>query len=195
MYKRFTWNSELRLNLGSFGRYSSWNPDAGPDRPSKIFTCSTMEIFHPDISGSWRDDIFNLVQDNPQHTFIILTKMPENIDRPMPSNVWLGVSITAQADMKRIEGMFEALATTRFISFEPLLGPVDQFTSHLSGMKRDMLDWIIVGRMTGHGKKYDPRTEWLDEVVMASRFYRLPIFMKNNLHEIWGPNLIQEFPK
>jgi len=162
---------------------------------SRIFICSTMEMFHPLVKDIWRDRIFRTIEMFPQHTFIILTKRPERIDRPMPDNVWLGVSINTAHDMWRIEKLYEALAVTRFVSFEPMLDPIKNFQEHLEGTKRDMLQWIIVGRLTGHGKARDPEREWVEQLVMMSRFYRIPIFMKNNLKGIRPGPLIQEWPK
>jgi len=186
MYRRFKWDPKLQL-------VDSVEADAPLPR-QRVFVCSTMELFHPDVPKEWRDYIFFGIEDLP-HTFIILTKRPERIDRPMPANVHLGVSITTAHDMWRIEKMFEALAVTRFVSFEPLFDPVGNFQKHLEGIKRHMLQWIIVGRLTGHGKTRDPEREWIEQLAMISRFYRIPIFMKNNLKDIWGGPLIQEYPR
>ena len=189
LYRRFKMDAKPRFDLGEI-----WKPVL-IKKPSRIFVCSTFELFHPDVRVEWRDWIFTTIKAAPRHTFIILTKRPERIDRAMPDNVWLGTSITTAHDMWRIEKLFEALAVTRFVSFEPLLDPARNFQEHLSGVKRNMLDWIIVGRLTGHGKKCDPERDWVEQLVSVSRFYRLPIFMKNNLKDIWPGPLIQEYPK
>ena len=65
----------------------------------------------------WRDLIFEVIEKNPQHIFQILTKMPENIDRVMPDNVWLGVTITNREDMYRIAILKNKIANIKFISF------------------------------------------------------------------------------
>jgi len=189
MYHRFKWDAAL-----------SWDTRAheihGPIAAgAKVFVCSTMELFHPSVPENWRRWIFEDIEQHPDLTFIILTKRPEHIDRPMPDNVWLGVSVTGPGDMWRIDKMFEALASVRFISFEPLLGPCGSFTNHLSGACREMLQWVIVGRMTGRGRREDPLREWVHGIVSAARFYHLPVFMKNNLAGIWPGPLIQEYPE
>jgi protein gp37 len=188
MYHRFKWLPELSWDNRAHEIH------AGLSAGSKIFVCSTMELFHPGIPENMRRWIFEDIIQHPELTFIILTKRPERIDRPMPPNVWLGVSVTGPGDMWRIEKMFEAMAPTRFISFEPILGPVGNFTNHLSGIKREMLQWVILGRLTGRGHRDDPKLEWVEQAVRAAKFYRLPIFMKNNLKGIWPGPLIQEFP-
>lgn len=163
------------------------------NKPSKIFVCSTFEIFHPVILTATRNLIFKVIKENPQHTFQILTKMPENIDRPMPDNVWLGVSVTKGNDegWDRMYYLNEAKAKLKFISFEPLLGMIN--TSMIINSLE--FDWFIFGGLTGHGKKYGPDIRWIAPMVDYFRGYKKPTFLKNNLKDIWGEDLIQEFPE
>ena len=158
---------------------------------SKIFICSTFEIFHPVITKDNRDYIFRIIEDNPQHTFQVLTKMPENIDREMPDNVWLGVSITMNndANYQRILDLSTKKAKVRFVSFEPLLGHIN--TLYIPAL----IDWVIVGRLSQHGKKDDPPYDWAYGIINTAKKRGIPIFLKNNLKDIWGEDLIQEFPK
>ena len=180
MYKRFGWEGELHLKPS--GSYRMKNME-----PSKIFVCSTMELFHPGVPKSWRDIIFGMIEFNPQHTFQILTKMPENIDRLMPENVWLGVSVT---DDDKIYALYQDLLDTeariKFISYEPLFLNLRYLPIRIH--------WAIIGRLTGHGHKYDPSLAKLEYMVKAYKKEKVPVFLKNNLKEIWGENLIQEFP-
>ncbi len=201
MYQRFGWDSELSLDGELFGScQDAFAPNIKVDemldriKPgSKIFICSTCELFHPKIHKEWRDAIFQAIKENPQHTFQILTKFPQNIDRPMPNNVWLGVSITKPIEMApRIKALYEARAKLRFVSFEPLLGDVGQF--RFQGWLGKHFDWIIVGKLTGHGHKYDPKNHWITSLTYHAKAFNTPIFLKDNLKEIWGEPLIQEFP-
>jgi protein gp37 len=197
MYRRFKMSTKVELDCRELGAplaLTKKGDQLKTPRGSRIFVCSTMELFNPAVLRLDRDAIFSVIESTPEFTYIILTKRPERIDRPMPSNVWLGVSVTGPGDMWRIGKMFEALASVRFISFEPLLGPCGSFTNHLSGVCREMLQWVIVGRMTGHGHREDPPREWVHAIVSAAKFYRLPVFMKNNLSGIWPGPLIQEYP-
>ena len=187
MYKRFKLDEDLRLHLVErlAPRFIK--------KPAKIFVCSTIEIFHPRISAKWRDMIFSIIEQCPQHIFQILTKMPENIDRPMPDNVWLGVSVTNRNDVTaKIPLLFGADAKIRFISVEPILEE-----TFLGGLYYDYLldlDWVVIGKLTGHGKKHDPEREWISEIVDEAKRNKTPIFLKENLKEIWKDKLIQEYP-
>jgi len=188
MYKRFHMKETLEF-------YVTRGDIAQMDRipPSCIFICSTIEIFHPRIKKLWRDRIFYTIGQFPKHTFIVLTKMPENIDRPMPDNVWLGVSITGEGqDMSRWLDLEKATARVKFISFEPILTPIVFEADHCP----DIPNWTIWGRLTGYGKKraaFDRRI--LFDGVDFFKKAGSKVFIKNNLREIWGEPLIQEFPK
>lgn len=163
----------------------------------RIFVCSTFEIFHPITktlmvstpgkSISIRDAIFDVIERRPDLTFIILTKLPENIDRPMPKNVWLGVSMIGPSNIFRWEEVQKHKASVHFISAEPMLSftPIPNIRP----------DWFIVGRLTGHGKKYDPKYTELWVIRQAAKACSVPLFMKSNLSGIWPGKLVQEFPR
>lgn len=156
-------------------------------KPSKIFVCSTFELFHPIINDRQRELIFKVIKRCPQHTFQILTKFPQNIDRPMPDNVWLGVTVDGTGNSIRNPfGLLKIKAKIKFASIEPML--------KFPGLFFDIgIDWVIMGRLTGHGKKYDPKEEWIGELIYEARRHNIPIFLKDNLIDIWKP-LIQEMP-
>lgn len=184
MYKRFKWDPDL--NLQGFNWF--------PEKPSRIFICSTMEMFHPVVPNDWRYYIFKSISLFPQHTFIVLTKMPENIDRTILDNTWLGISVADPSDYyKRIGYLEDANAKNKFMSIEPLL----QYDSINLGEIEvpEWLNWIIVGKLTGHGEEYNPRKEWIEDIVLKARDLNIPVFLKNNLKNIWPYPLIQEFPE
>lgn len=131
--------------------------------------------------------IFRVIEDCPQHIFQILTKFPQNIDRDMPHNVWLGVTITKPSEIKRWTNLyFHQRASLKFVSFEPLLERLDCYPSGP--------DWIIIGRLTRHGNKDDPDISWIKDIVKDCTNQGVKVFLKNNLKSIWGENLMQEFP-
>ena len=110
----------------------------------------------------------------------------------MPDNVWLGTSIDTEMNFHRAKDLYiNGFSKVRFISFEPLLSTM-AFTGfkHIGGE----FDWIIVGKLTQHGKKYNPPKQWIEEIVNSCREFSIPVFLKDNLKEIWGEPLIQEFP-
>lgn len=158
---------------------------------SGIFVCSTFEIFHKSVPFTWRDEIFKTVENCPQHRFYILTKFPQNIDRPMPENVWLGVTITGHKDIWRLKDLLKISAKIRFVSIEPFLENIYVSASELF----TQMDWIIIGRLTGYGKRRDPLLWPIQGIVTLAKHNNIPIFLKDNLKDIWGEDLIQEFPK
>ena len=158
--------------------------------PSRIFICSTIEMFHPKVETAWRDKIFYTIEKFPEHTFIILTKRPENIDRPMPDNIYLGVSVTGPDNLWRWFNIDQLQkARIKFISFEPILEP---FPKHELGYQMLKADWVIAGRLTGHGHQHDPSISTLKNIIGMSN---AAIFLKNNLKDIWGEPLVQEYPE
>lgn len=181
--KRFKHNPEIILRLDVL--------DFLPKNPKKIFLCSTHDLFGDWISKTWRDLIFANLSYYPQHTFQILTKFPQNIDREMPDNVWLGVTVTEEKaeEVYRIYDLKKAKARIKFISFEPLFSDIHYDLSNSE------IDWIIVGRLTGYGNRFDPKREWIERLVHNAEIDYQQIFLKNNLKDIWKEPLIQEFPK
>jgi len=106
----------------------------------------------------------------------------------MLENIWLGTSITKNEDIWRRNRLVLSNAKIKFISFEPLLERLD-FTLYQG------IDWIIIGRLTQHGHKYDPKLRWIKEIVRGCADYGIKVFLKDNLKDIWGEPLIQEFPE
>lgn len=167
-------------------------------KPSGIFVCSIFELFHPitkehkaNPHQTWRDAIFNQIQCHPQHRFYILTKFPQNIDREMPDNVWLGVTATDNKSLCDNATAIRGIrAKVKFLSFEPMLGEIHTWENIPTSF-----DWIILGRLTGYGKKYDPPTLEIGHALWSFKRWGVPFFMKDNLRSIWGSDLIQEFPE
>lgn len=115
--------------------------------PSRIFVNSMSDLFHPAIPADYRQRVFDIMADLPQHTFQVLTKRPELAAQwagPWTSNIWMGVSIEDRKSLTRLEILRDCPAQTRFISFEPLLE--DLGMPDLSGYA-----WAIVGGESGPG--------------------------------------------
>lgn len=116
-------------------------------RPRMIFVNSMSDLFHEDISVAYIARVFDVMVRAPQHTFQILTKRHERLaelhpDLPWPNNVWMGVSIENRRFVKRADYLREVPAAVRFISAEPLLGP-------LEGLDLTGIDWLIAGGESG----------------------------------------------
>ena len=117
------------------------------EKPHNIFVCSMSDIFHENVPFEFVDQIMDTICKSPQHRYQILTKRAERMAeyfnaRPIPQNVWLGVTVECKATKKRIDYLRELNASIKFLSCEPLvedLGEIDL---------KD-IDWIIVGGESG----------------------------------------------
>lgn len=191
-YKRFNWNTEVRLDLSVF--------DTIPKDAKRVFVCSTHDIFGDWIPDEWILRIIEECGKKPHMTFQILTKLPRNIDMRLPNNVWIGASVCYLRDIQRISILTRCVVSPlfknniKFISFEPLLESMWLLRQYLYKLKEFRPDWIIIGRLTGHGKKHDPKREWIENIVLGAKRLNIPVFLKDNLQEIWGEPLIREFP-
>jgi protein gp37 len=160
-------------------------------KPTKIFLCSMGEFFDPMMKSEWQEEILNVIMDNPQHTFISLTKQPQNIVKCYyPRNMWIGMSLNGKYDKISMEdyekfiGEMHDMINVKFLSLEPYLKEINpDFVK--------FFDWIIVGGLTGH-KKYSPPKQQIDRVVDSCRNFKKPLFIKDNCH--YG-KIIREFPK
>lgn len=162
--------------------------------PSKIFTSSLTDFFHPDID-TYRDEAWDIIRRCPQHTFQILTKRPERIADHLPAdwgegwpNVWLGTSVGSQDSAHRIIQLVNAPnARAKFLSLEPLYAPIN--LRDIKVKVRDMefyvlpaIDWVIVGGESGHsaGKyRYRPcEVEWIEKIIQDCKTEGIPVFVK-----------------
>jgi len=153
-------------------------------RASKIFVCSVADLFGPWVPDEWINRVMEAAYDAPQHTYQFLTKYPERLAGwGWSDNHWVGATATDQESMERaVAALAHVDAPVRFISAEPLLGPI---TADLSG-----LDWLIIGAMTGPGAT-PPEREWVQSVIDQARDQSIPVWLKENLH--W-PGRIQYWP-
>ena len=120
-------------------------------RPRTIFVNSMSDLFHKDVPTKFIQSVFETMTKSPQHTFQVLTKRPERLCEladmlPWPENVWMGVSVESQEYTWRIEYLRRVPASVRFLSIEPLLGPIDDLP--LEG-----IHWVIVGGESGPGAR------------------------------------------
>jgi len=160
-------------------------------KPAKIFLCSMGEFFDKKVDPSWQEDILEVIYDNKQHTFISLTKQPQNIPIiDYPKNMWIGVSLNGKYDDISFNSwcrFFDDLkdkVSIRFVSLEPYLNKkYDGFLRYF--------DWVIVGGLTGH-KKFSPPKEWIDEIVKSCDINKKPLFIKDNCNY---PIVKRQFPK
>ena len=169
MYKRFKWNEVVRFDIKEL------NKIAIIKNPSKIFICSTHDLFGKWVKDEWIKAIIIMTELYPQHTFMLLTKNPVRMSMfEFPKNCWLGVTETGKGML--LDDWQEIIKPNhRFISFEPLLAPITQ------SIPVDT-DLVIIGAMTGAGRKnYLPKKKWVDDIVNEARHIGAKIHFKDNL--------------
>lgn len=147
-------------------------------RPRMIFVNSMSDLFHEDIPDAYVAQVFAVMGQARQHTFQILTKRHERLATlaprlPWHSNVWMGVTIENRRFVKRADCLRTVPAAVRFISAEPLLGP-------LEGLRLDGIDWLIAGGESGHKhRRCDP--DWVRDLRDRCELEHVAFFFKQ-----WG---------
>jgi protein gp37 len=120
-------------------------------RPRMVFVNSMSDLFHEDVPKSFISSVFEVMERAERHTFQVLTKRPERVaaladELRWPPNVWMGVSIENRRWVHRADVLRSLPAVVRFISAEPLLGPLGDLD--LRG-----ITWLIAGGESGHGHR------------------------------------------
>lgn len=154
--------------------------------PQLVFTCSWSDWFIED-ADVWRKEAWEIIKSTPHHTYQILTKRPERILECLPDdwgdgydNVWLGVSVECNKQKHRIETLANVPAKIRFISAEPLIGPLD--LEPLTETLKTKFHWIILGGESGNKTgKYRFRVceeSWLTNLISVSKKVGVKVFVK-----------------
>ena len=148
-------------------------------QPRRIFVNSMSDLFHPDVPVDFILSVWETMARTPRHTYQILTKRPErmrrivdaiaSIDEPLP-NVWLGTSIESDRYVWRANHLQETPAAVRFLSLEPLLGPLPSLS--LAG-----IGWVIIGAESGAGARPMNNT-WALDLVERCKDAAVPVFVK-----------------
>jgi len=119
--------------------------------PRVVFVNSMSDLFHPGVPVGFIREVFDVMVATPRHTFQVLTKRSKRLQAlaealPWPSNVWVGVSVESNRYTFRVDHLRRVPAAIRFLSAEPLLGPLDS-------LDLEDIDWLIVGGESGHGAR------------------------------------------
>lgn len=149
-------------------------------KPRVVFVNSMSDLFHKDVPVDYIRDVFEVMRQNPQHVFQVLTKRADVLryydSEDMlfwPHNVWMGVSVENARNMDRIDLLRQTRAKVKFLSCEPLLGP-------MSSMNLDCIDWVIVGGESGR-KARAMNPEWVQDIREQCLAANVPFFFKQ-----WG---------
>jgi protein gp37 len=148
------------------------------DAPRTIFVNSMSDLFHQKVPLSYIRDVFEVIGETPQHTYQLLTKRSKRVAQvadqlDWPANLWMGVSVENDRYAFRIDHLRQVPAAVRFLSCEPLLGPIDD-------LDLDNIHWVIVGGESGgNARPVDP--DWVRSIRDQCRTAEVPFFFKQ-----WG---------
>lgn len=171
---KVVWNGIVREDANALDIPRRWK------KPRKIFVNSMSDLFHADVSDIFIEKVWDVMRATPHHHYQILTKRPERMAQVVSSkiaeilpNVWLGTSVENADVIDRIDHLRDVPAEIRFVSFEPLIGPVGEV---------DLSDihWAIVGGESGHRAR-PLREEWIDGIHATCVRYETAFFFKQ-----WG---------
>lgn len=171
-----------------------WNRDAASKgERARVFCASLADVFEWNDTmpkEAWaavcaaRERLFNLIDETPWLDWLLLTKRPENIRKAMPSpplNVWLGTSVGNANAKHRIDTLRNTPASVRFLSCEPLIGP-------LGKLNLDGIHWVIAGGESGpHARPMHP--EWAREIRDQCQAAGVAFFFKQ-----WGEFAVTSEP-
>ena len=146
--------------------------------PRTIFVNSMSDLFHKDVPEDYIRRVFDVIAETPQHQYQVLTKRSKrlaDVGRRLvwPSNLWMGVSIESNEYRFRLDHLRKVDAAVRFLSAEPLLGPLDD-------LNLDAIHWLIAGGESGpKARPIDPA--WVIDLRDQCDAARIPFFFKQ-----WG---------
>lgn len=146
--------------------------------PRLIFVNSMSDLFHEEVPTEYIQQVFATMREASWHSFQVLTKRAERLAEvapqlPWPTNVWMGVSVESADYIWRIRDLQRVPAAVRFLSVEPLLGPIQKLP--LAGIR-----WVIVGGESGPGAR-PMKATWVRSIRDQCGAHKVPFFFKQ-----WG---------
>lgn len=165
-------NFEVRIHEDALKIPYTW-------RNSKVvFVNSMSDLFHKDVPLDFIQKVFKVMNNNPQHVFQILTKRAERLfelhkELKWTHNIWMGVSVENEKVIDRIDFLRDTNAKVKFLSLEPLLGPLPK-------LNLEKIDWVIVGGESGH-KPRPMDADWVIEIQEQCKEKEVAFFFKQ-----WG---------
>ncbi|HEY1773971.1 MAG TPA: phage Gp37/Gp68 family protein [Gammaproteobacteria bacterium] len=147
-------------------------------KPRMVFVNSMSDLFHEDIPTEYIKSVFKTMVETPQHKYQILTKRSERLrdvakHLDWPNNIWMGVSVEDMRVVSRITDLATTPAKIKFLSCEPLIGPLDK-------LPLKNIDWVIVGGESGP-KARPMKREWVTSIFRQCRQHDVAFFFKQ-----WG---------
>lgn len=187
---KFCYAERMARRLSSMGQHryrNNFQTTLQPDlldaplrwsSPRVVFVNSMSDLFHDRIPTDYIHAVLRTVQRAHWHVFQVLTKRSDRLRRlaaelPWPENLWMGVSVESANYVQRVRDLQEIPAAVRFLSVEPLLGPIPRLP--LAG-----IHWVIVGGESGPGAR-PMRAEWVRSIRDRCVRRGVPFFFKQ-----WG---------
>jgi protein gp37 len=147
-------------------------------KPRNVFVNSMSDLFHEEMPLDVIKKIFKVMNDNPIHTFQVLTKRADILLKysnhvNWSKNIWMGVTIENQENISRLEYLKKVDANVRFLSIEPLIGKIE-------ALNLENIDWVIVGGESGPNAR-PMKEEWVIDIKKQCKNQETPFFFKQ-----WG---------
>lgn len=147
-------------------------------KPRMVFVNSMGDLFHEEVPLTFVKSVFEVMERTPRHTYQLLTKRADRLAKIAPyliwpKNVWMGVTVEDNKRLSRVEKLRKVPSTIKFLSIEPLLGP-------LPDLCLDEIDWVIVGGESGPGARV-MQSDWVIEIRNVCVAANVPFFFKQ-----WG---------
>jgi protein gp37 len=163
---------KVRIHEESLGIPYTWK------KSKVVFVNSMSDLFHKDVPLEFIQRVFQVMKENGQHVFQVLTKRAERLAEishllPWSHNIWMGVSVEDDRVLDRIDFLRQTGAKVKFLSCEPLIGPLPDM--NLTG-----IDWVIVGGESGH-KARPMDSEWVLDIQEQCQTAQIAFFFKQ-----WG---------
>jgi protein gp37 len=170
--EKYKYGFQVRLHPAALNIPFTWK------KSKVVFVNSMSDLFHPDVPFDFIKSVFGVMNQTPQHIYQVLTKRSERLlelasNLNWTSNIWMGVSVENDEYKYRIDDLRHTAAKTKFLSIEPLIGPIH--TINLSGM-----DWVIVGGESG-AKARPIEKGWIEGVKNQCVENKVAFFFKQ-----WG---------
>ena len=171
---RYVWTGKTHLLEDTLNIPLTWK------KPRLVFVNSMSDLFQDNIPFEFVERVWQVMEKAKLHTFQILTKQPERMaeflrqrNKHALKNVWLGTSVENRRVVHRIAELKRCRAAVRFISFEPLIGPVGK-------VNLSKIDWAIVGGESGPNSR-PLENEWVDQIFDQCEHFDVHFFFKQ-----WG---------
>ena len=147
-------------------------------KPQTIFVNSMSDLFHNEVPLEYIQQVFDVMKRANWHRFQVLTKRADRLadisaELDWAPNIWMGVSVESQKYVNRIDDLRATGAKTKFLSLEPLLGP-------LTDLNLSDIDWAIVGGESGYGAR-PIKEQWVLDIRRQCVDHNVPFFFKQ-----WG---------